>query len=276
MGKGLAKAFKERDPAMYVAYKSICERNLLEPGKLWLWQGSEGWVLNFPTKKHWRSPSKIEWIEAGLKKFVAEYRERGIEEISFPRLGCGNGGLDWSEVQPLMERYLGDLDITVFIHDYTVDIGLPEHFDEISRQLQSEGIQVVTFESFLSSMRRVVELGANGLIELETKARFSAEMDDAGDLTLKTEKANWVIEREDLRGVWLSLLSGLLTKAQAGWSMSEGGNALLTILSVLPQARVIEIEGPLKTPELAVEFRSLKCRTSPIPIISEQTQFAWV
>ena len=275
MGKGLAKAFKERDPAMYEAYKSICESKLLEPGKLWLWQGSKNWVLNFPTKKHRRNPSRIEWIEAGLKKFVAEHVERGIKEISFPRLGCGNGNLNWAEVQPLMEKYLRDIDVTVYIHDYTVDIGLPEHLDDVSRRLRMEGAEASTFEEFLVTLKRAAELGGGGLVELGTGAPFRADMDENGNLTLQREAVTWINERDDLRGVWLSLLSGLVTKAQAGWSMTGGGNALLSMLSVLPQARPIEIEGPCEGPELAVELLSSAIRTSPVPEVGEQSELAW-
>ncbi len=118
MGKGIAKAFKDRHPEMFSAYKRICDAGLLEPGKLWLWNSSDQWVLNFPTKVHWRNPSRLEWIEMGLDKFSAEYAHRGINQISFPRLGCGNGGLDWEEVRPLMERYLAPLPINVIIHDF--------------------------------------------------------------------------------------------------------------------------------------------------------------
>src|SRR4029077_5528254 len=106
MGKGIAAHFKDNYPEMFQAYKNPCAKKLLEPGKLWLWKASDRWILNFPTKRHWRYPSKLEWIDAGLKKFVAEYEKRGIVEISFPRLGCGNGGLQWDDVRPLMERHL--------------------------------------------------------------------------------------------------------------------------------------------------------------------------
>jgi O-acetyl-ADP-ribose deacetylase (regulator of RNase III) len=76
------------------------------------------------TKKHWRQPSRVEYIEAGLHKFVEHYGEYGISSVSFPQLGCGHGGLDWeSQVQPLMERYLHDLPIPVYIHLYSKPSG---------------------------------------------------------------------------------------------------------------------------------------------------------
>ena len=102
MGKGLAAAFKKQYPEMFERYKNICDQKLLDVGKLWLWKGPDQWVLNFPTKKHWRSPSQIEWIEAGLQKFVDHYERQGIKEIAFPKLGCGNGNLDWDIVLSLI------------------------------------------------------------------------------------------------------------------------------------------------------------------------------
>lgn len=106
MGKGIALEFKRRYPAMFEVYRRICQQGLLEVGKLQLWKGSDHWVLNFPTKQHWRDQSQMEWIEEGLRKFVATYREKNITSIAFSMLGCGNGGLDKEEVLPLMQKYL--------------------------------------------------------------------------------------------------------------------------------------------------------------------------
>ncbi|MCL9638307.1 macro domain-containing protein [Bacillus zanthoxyli] len=117
MGKGIAKRFKQTYPEMFTQYQKYCEHKVLDVGKLWIYKSPHKWVLNFPTKKHWRQPSKLVYIESGLKKFVATYQDKGITSISFPLLGCGNGGLDWeSEVKPLMEKYLRPLPIEVFIH----------------------------------------------------------------------------------------------------------------------------------------------------------------
>lgn len=119
MGKGIAKKYKELYPDMYRQYRDYCENGQLEIGKLWIYKTEDKWILNFPTKKSWRKPSRIEYIEAGLRKFVDTYAEKGIYSISFPQLGCGNGGLEWeSEVKPLMEKYLKPLPIDIFIHIY--------------------------------------------------------------------------------------------------------------------------------------------------------------
>lgn len=99
MGKGVALEFKKRYPEMFKSYERVCDEKQLEIGKLMLWRGAEKWGLMFPIKKHWRNPSRMEYIEAGLKIFADIYIEKGITSIAFPRLGCGNGGLDWKEVR---------------------------------------------------------------------------------------------------------------------------------------------------------------------------------
>ena len=275
MGKGIAKTFKERDPAMYAAYRKICERDLLAPGKLWLWQGSNGWVLNFPTKIHWRNPSKLEWIEAGLQKFSAEYAARGIREISFPRLGCGNGNLDWNDVRPLMERYLADLNIPVYVHDYTVDVGLPEHLEAVACQLRLEGELPTTFEIFMRSLKRASEVSGGNLVQLESREPFNIGVTDEGNLNIRASSGIWTLENDDLRGVWLSLSRGLITHEEAGWSDIGSGDAVMSTLSVLPHIRPIQIQIPSKAPELALELTSQSGRTAPAPLPGGSTLFSW-
>lgn len=117
MGKGIAREFKRLYPDMFKQYKIICEQEQLQVGKLWMYKATGKRILNFPTKKHWRQKSKLEYIESGLKEFVATYDSLGIQSIAFPMLGCGAGGLDWeTEVQPLMEQYLSDLPIDVCVY----------------------------------------------------------------------------------------------------------------------------------------------------------------
>lgn len=117
MGKGIAKDFKRIYPEMFEKYQYFCEQGMFNVGQLWLYKAPHKWILNFPTKKHWRDKSKIEYLEAGLQKFADTYDSKGMLEVSFPMLGCGHGGLDWEkEVQPLMEKYLQPLPINVYIH----------------------------------------------------------------------------------------------------------------------------------------------------------------
>ena len=120
MGKGIALVFKLRYPNMFEQYQKYCKSKLIGIGKLWLYKGEQDvpWVLNFPTKFHWKYPSKIEYLEKGLQKFVDTYKEKGITSIAFPLLGTNNGGLDKQEVLSLMLNYLGQCDIPIEIYEY--------------------------------------------------------------------------------------------------------------------------------------------------------------
>lgn len=130
MGKGIALVFKLRYPNMYDIYNDYCNRKLITIGKLWLYKGKTDapWVLNFPTKFHWKYPSQYSYIEKGLAKFVETYKERGITSIAFPLLGTNNGGLDKTEVIKLMEKYLSSCDIPIEIYDY--DASAPDDLFE--------------------------------------------------------------------------------------------------------------------------------------------------
>ncbi len=116
MGKGIALEFKNRYPQMFEKYKTACEKHTLTIGKLMLVSAPDHMLLLFPTKGNWRYPSKLSYIEQGLKRFCDNYAQRGITSIAFPKLGCGNGELDWNEVRPLMEHYLKNLPIDVYIY----------------------------------------------------------------------------------------------------------------------------------------------------------------
>lgn len=117
MGKGLALQFKTRYPKMFTEYKAFCDKGMLYVGELHLWNGNDHDVLNFPTKKHWRNPSKLEYIETGLKQLKKEWKGNINGSIAFTRLGCGCGGLDWKDVKPLMEKYLKDLPLEIYIYE---------------------------------------------------------------------------------------------------------------------------------------------------------------
>ncbi len=116
MGKGIALEFKKRYPEMFKAYKEVCGKNMLYIGKLMLYKDKDHLILNFPTKKHWKDPSKLQYIEKGLLEFRKNYANYNIKSIAFPKLGCGNGNLKWEEVKPLIEKYLNDLPIEIYIY----------------------------------------------------------------------------------------------------------------------------------------------------------------
>lgn len=160
MGKGIAKQFKYIYPQMFEKYQALCERDLFNVGQLWLYKTPHKWILNFPTKKHWRSPSKPEYIELGLQKFVKTYAEKGISSVAFPQLGCGNGELDWqTQVKPLMEQYLNDIPIDIYVYLYKMgDRFLPEHRDlkAISHWLRGEP-QSLSFDEFWHDLVQVIQ-----------------------------------------------------------------------------------------------------------------------
>jgi O-acetyl-ADP-ribose deacetylase (regulator of RNase III) len=254
MGKGLAHAFREREPEMFKAYKQICKQKALMPGKLWLWRGRRSWVLNFPTKMHWRNPSNLAWIEEGLEKFISSYAEQGINEISFPRLGCGNGNLEWEEVRPVMEFYLSKVDIPVYIHDFEVNVGLPEHLAPIAAALKAAGDDCNSFDGFIEMIANALELSQ--LSTLGTQKFFAARMREDRGLAIETSTQTCLFEEEDLRSVWLDLQNGLVTKRKAEWAISNGGESLLSLLSILPNVRPVQIQRMGNNePEYAIEPR---------------------
>ncbi len=116
MGAGLARKFAQRYPEMGNTHMRLGAAGMLKIGRLWGYKYSDKRVLCFPTKRHWRDPSKLEYIEAGLHDLVKTYKTRGITSIAFPKLGCGLGGLDWNNVGALMERYLGPIELDVHIY----------------------------------------------------------------------------------------------------------------------------------------------------------------
>lgn len=108
MGKGIALQFKRAYPANFSAYRSACDRGDIRPGRMFVFdtavKGPRRYIINFPTKQHWRSDSRLADIVAGLDDLVRVVTERGISSIAVPALGCGNGGLDWQVVRPLIEQ----------------------------------------------------------------------------------------------------------------------------------------------------------------------------
>lgn len=109
MGKGIALEFKKRFPKIYSEYKVTCEKRLLRPGMLQLNKQKIPWILNFPTKDHWKYPSRIEYIDEGLKKLASTYKLKDITSIALPELGASAGGLQWSEVRKSIYKYLEPL-----------------------------------------------------------------------------------------------------------------------------------------------------------------------
>lgn len=255
MGKGVAAEFKRQYPEMFERYRTLCDRGALEPGKLWLWKDADQWVLNFPTKVHWRNPSRLEWIEAGLQKFAAEFERRGITDISFPRLGCGNGNLDWNDVRPVMERYLAHLPINIFVHDFEHNVGIPEHLEWARDDVGCSEAFDGSFERFLSQLTSVVERVGDRMLDLDTQQPFTARVAEER-LFIQTDHLVSVLEGDDLHGIWSTLLTGVLTQDKVGWAKGEEATRLMSLLSLLPCTRPIHVQRQSRSEsEMAVELR---------------------
>lgn len=118
MGAGIALECKMRYPEMFLRYKEMCDNKLLSPGKLYLYEAETRKIINFPTKNHWKLPSKMEYLESGLSKFCSIYKAKGVESIAFPLLGAQNGGMEKELVEEVMHKYLSNLDIEIEIYEY--------------------------------------------------------------------------------------------------------------------------------------------------------------
>ena len=122
MGKGIALQFKLAYPDNYAAYEAACKREEVQIGKMFVFhrENNPRFIINFPTKKHWKGKSKIEDIKSGLKALIEVVKRECIHSIAVPPLGCGNGGLDWDEVRPLIVQAfleLRDVEVQLFYPD---------------------------------------------------------------------------------------------------------------------------------------------------------------
>ena len=118
MGAGLAKQFKNMFPALNRHYVSLCKKKELEIGVPELVRSTFGsdFVL-FPTKQHWKNPSRIQWVDWGLEVLAEMIADKEIESIAIPPLGCGLGGLKWDTVKELIEEHLGDFNTVIEVYE---------------------------------------------------------------------------------------------------------------------------------------------------------------
>jgi O-acetyl-ADP-ribose deacetylase (regulator of RNase III) len=121
MGKGVALQFKKAFPENCRAYEKACKAGLVQPGKMFIFDAGNlmqtRFIINFPTKRHWKGKSLMEDVESGLTALVEEIKRLKIKSIAIPPLGCGNGGLDWSQVRPRIEQAfaaLPDVEVQLF------------------------------------------------------------------------------------------------------------------------------------------------------------------
>ena len=123
MGKGIALMFKDRFNDNFRQYAAACKAGQVQTGQMFITEPAEldgpRWIVNFPTKEHWRSPSRLEWITQGLQDLRRFLVEKQVKSIAIPPLGAGNGGLDWPAVRAQIEQALGDLDLEITVFEPT-------------------------------------------------------------------------------------------------------------------------------------------------------------
>lgn len=122
MGKGVALMFRDTFPENFRAYEVACKAGEVQTGRMFVTESQAlagpRWIVNFPTKQHWRQPSRMEWVTEGLKDLRRVITEKQMRSVALPPLGCGNGGLDWDEVRPEIEKALADLqDVEVIVYE---------------------------------------------------------------------------------------------------------------------------------------------------------------
>lgn len=162
MGAGIALECRLRWPDMHTRYVELCTQGKIRPGLLWIHKATDRWILNFPTKEHWRLPSRERYLHLGLQKLAATWSERGITSIALPLLGADKGGMDPECSLALMQEYLSDLPIPVEIYRYD-----PTAPDDLYLQLcdwmrasdgsaiaLQTGIRQSTLDRVLTAMRR--------------------------------------------------------------------------------------------------------------------------
>tara|TARA_B100001559_G_C16389148_1_gene570322 strand:+ start:170 stop:871 length:702 start_codon:yes stop_codon:yes gene_type:complete len=145
MGAGIALECRLRYPSMYEKYINLCDQKKFDIGLLWVFRTNDPdrWILNFPTKKHWRHPSKKEYLYSGLRKFIETYKTLGISSIAFPMLGADKGGLSQKVSFDIMNSMLGDLDMDIEIYEYD-PYAKDDLFDITKNWLLSNSIEYIS------------------------------------------------------------------------------------------------------------------------------------
>lgn len=266
MGKGIALQFRQTYPEMFKRYQDLCEIGKIDIGVLWIYKTPHKWILNFPTKKNWRNPSKVEYIEIGLRKLTEKFNELGIYSIAFPALGCGNGELDWGNtVKPLMETYLNKLPADVFVHPPLAIEDLPEHKNkkEIENWLRSEP-SALSFSEVWKDLREL--LAAKSDFKTITKeSEFKAKIlenesliDDYNKfLVIESKSRTHKIDYEQLLELWQQFRRhGYLRRGIVSNRLEREMSYLIPILSELDYVQTIELSetGNFSNVPLGIQY----------------------
>lgn len=190
MGKGIALMFKERFDENFRRYAAACKAKEVQTGKMFVTPVHEldgpRWIVNFPTKQHWRAPSRMEWVVEGLQDLRRFLAEQQVKSIAIPPLGAGNGGLEWADVREQIERALGDLDIDILVFEPT------KQYQNVAKRTGVE--QLTPARALIAELvRRYWVMGMEcSLLEIQKLAWFlerSIERHNPGDNPLNLQFA---------------------------------------------------------------------------------------
>jgi O-acetyl-ADP-ribose deacetylase (regulator of RNase III) len=265
MGKGIALQFKQAFPENFKQYKKACDAKEVKPGQMFTTFTGKlfpAYIINFPTKNHWKGKSKIEDVASGLKDLVKEVKERNIQSIAIPPLGCGNGGLDWIRVKPMIIDAFTELpDVRVVIFE---PIGAPVA-DKITVATDKPGMTLA--RALLIRLLELYELPGYTLTKLEIQ-KLAYFLQEAGEqLKLRYEKKqygpyadnlNHVLQRLEghfIRGYGDSRSERLRQRTQESqmYVLPEGSKAAHDYLERHPEAnerleRVSNLINGFETP----------------------------
>lgn len=231
MGRGIALQFKNACPENFKAYEAACKREEVQPGRMFVYEVGQlttpRYIINFPTKRHWRGKSRIEDIESGLKALVSEIRQRGIRSIAIPPLGSGLGGLDWNDVRPRIEAAMRELP--------AVRVRIFEPKGAPASDVMHHSREVPTMTAGRAALVELMGRYIRGLLDptitLLEVHKLMYFMQEAGEpLRLKYVKAPYGPYAENLRHV-LRAIEGHLV---AGYA--DGGDAPDKPLTLVPGA----------------------------------------
>jgi O-acetyl-ADP-ribose deacetylase (regulator of RNase III) len=231
MGRGVALQFKKAWPENFTAYAAACRRKEVQPGRMFVFETGRltnpRYIINFPTKRHWRGKSRMEDIEAGLRSLVEEVRSRGIRSIALPPLGCGLGGLHWPDVRRRVEETLGGLDqVQVIVYEPAETVPLPKSMrrGETPRMTPGRAALIGLMELYLKGLLDPFV----SLLELHKLMYF---MQEAGEpLRLRFTEAPYGPYAENLRHV-LNEVEGYYVSGYGA-----GGDQPAKVLELVPGA----------------------------------------
>ena len=231
MGKGLALQFKKAFPDNFHAFENACKEGVVQPGRVFVFEPNQlsgpKYIINFPTKRHWRDRARIDDLAAGLNDLVGKIESLGIRSIAVPPLGCGNGGLSWKTVYPLIEEALGTLEeVDVQLFEPGDGPSADEMLNNTTRPRMTEGRA-----AFLLLMQRYLATGWEyrlSLLELQKLAYFLQELGQP--LRLSFRPLIYGPYADELRHV-LNRIEGHFTKGFA-----DGRNKPQTPIEPMPDA----------------------------------------